>query len=669
MIRKLLIANRGEIACRVIETCRRLGIASVAVYSDADQNSLHVRQADEAVHIGTSDAASSYLNADSIINAANASGAEAIHPGYGFLSERVVLPKLCEKNGIIWVGPSPEAIECMGSKIESKRIAKEAGVAGVPGYHGTDQDDAVMVKAATKIGYPVLIKSSAGGGGRGMRRVEQESDMMEALEIARREAQAGFGDSSLLIEKLIQRPRHLEVQIIGDKHGGLVHLFERECSVQRNYQKVVEEAPAPRLSDEVRERLFEASLKLGKSMKYDSAGTVEFILEEGEDQPYFLEMNTRLQVEHPVTELITGLDLVELQIRIAAGEPLPISQEKITVNGWAIEVRVNAEDPAVGYQPNVGSVRGLRLPSGDGIRIDTGIARGSEVTPHYDSMLAKVIAYGSGRTVAAQRLAAALSSYSVFGVGTNQGFLRDIITHPKFIAGELTTRFIDEAFPDGWKPVESDKHHAVIAAAAVWAIHIEARAVPPELGPFLSLGGFRVLGRAGKCALTRLSVVHGNTKKLLELIGDKGVYEISIEGVTHKVSIRAIGQDASISIDGISHRYGTYVDNSTVDLSFGGAVTSYQVKPELDSIGSSSGGAVAGGPRLAAPMPGLVVAVQVEVGQIVSEGETIVTFEAMKLMMSLPAPISGEIKEIFCEPGETVGAGAALLDIEPSESA
>lgn len=669
MIRKLLIANRGEIACRVIATCRRMGITSVAVYSDADKDALHVRQADEAVHIGPSDAASSYLSAEAVIAAAKSTGAEAIHPGYGFLSERVILPQLCEKNGIIWVGPSPNAIERMGSKIESKHIAEKAGVAGVPGYHGADQGDAAMTVAANKIGYPVLIKSSAGGGGRGMRRVEKKSDLKDALEIARREAQAGFGDPSLLIEKLIQRPRHLEVQVLGDKHGGLVHLFERECSVQRNFQKVVEEAPAPRLTDKTREALFTDALKLGAAMKYDSAGTVEFILEEGDEQPYFLEMNTRLQVEHPVTEFITGLDLVEMQIRVAAGEPLPMSQEQITSNGWAIEVRVNAEDPAAGYRPNVGAVHSVNVPGGDGIRVDTGISAGSAVTPHYDSMLAKVIAYGDDRTMAAQRLATALSSYSVFGVGTNQGFLRDIITHPKFIAGELTTRFIEEAFPDGWKPAEDIDNQAAIAAAAVWAMHTESRAVPVSLGPFLSLGGFRVLERAGKPAVTRLVVENGESNTVVELIGRDGVYDITVGEKARKVSVRAQGADAAVSIDGVSRTYGTHVNGNEVGLSAGGSVTLYGVLPELDTIGASGGGASAGGPRLAAPMPGLVVAVPVEVGQEVTKGETIVTFEAMKLMMSLPAPVSGKVKEIFCKAGETVSAGAILLDIEPAESA
>lgn len=669
MIRKLLIANRGEIACRVIATCRRMGITSVAVYSDADKDALHVRQADEAVHIGASDAASSYLNADAVIAAAKATGAEAIHPGYGFLSERIVLPQLCAKNGIIWVGPNPEAIERMGSKIESKHIAEKAQVEGVPGYHGADQDDAALIAAANKIGYPVLIKSSAGGGGRGMRRVTKESEMKEALEVARREAQAGFGDPSLLIEKLIDRPRHLEVQILGDKHGGLVHLYERECSVQRNFQKVVEEAPAPRLTDKTREALFAAAIKLGTAMKYDSAGTVEFILEEGEEQPYFLEMNTRLQVEHPVTELITGFDLVEMQIRSAAGESLPITQDDITPKGWAIEVRVNAEDPAEGYRPNVGPVHDVKIPSGDGIRVDTGISPGSEVTPHYDSMIAKVIAYGDDRTIAAQRLATALSSYSVFGVGTNQAFLRDIITHPTFIAGELTTRFIEETFPEGWKPAEDTDNQAAISAAAIWAMHVESRAVPASLGPFLSLGGFRVLERAGKPAVTRVVVEAGESNLVVDLVGREGVYDVTVDDKTSKVSVRAQGTDAAVTIDGVSRTYGTHVSGGDVGLSAGGLVTLYRVLPELDTIGASAGGAAAGGPRLAAPMPGLVVEVAVEVGQEVTKGETILTFEAMKLMNSLPAPVSGKVKEIFCKAGENVSAGTVLLEIEPSESA
>jgi 3-methylcrotonyl-CoA carboxylase alpha subunit len=669
VIRKLLIANRGEIACRVIATCRRMGIVSVAVYSEADKDALHVRQADEAVHIGPADAASSYLSADAIIAATKATGAEAIHPGYGFLSERALLPQLCEKNGIIWVGPSADTIERMGSKIESKHIAEKAGVASVPGYHGADQGEVALMAAAKKIGYPVLIKASAGGGGRGMRRVEQDSELKAALEMARREAQAGFGDPRLLIEKLIQRPRHLEVQILGDKHGGLLHLFERECSVQRNFQKVVEEAPAPRLTDKTRKRLFDAALELGQAIKYDSAGTVEFILEEGDEQPYFLEMNTRLQVEHPVTELITGLDLVELQIRVAAGEPLPLTQEQITFKGSAIEVRVNAENPAAGYRPNVGSVLGVRIPEGDGIRIDTGIAEGSEVTPHYDSMLAKVIAYGADRAMAARRLATALGTYAVFGVGTNQGLLRDIITHPKFLAGELTTRFIEEAFPDGWNIAEDSEGHTSIAAAAIWAMTIESRAVPPELGPFLRLGAFRVLERAGRPALTRLTVEQSEAAAVIELTGRCGSYDVAVNGAVRKVRVQMDDADAAVSVDGMSRRYGVHVKGDEVGLSVDGAVTIFRVAPEIESAGAGGGAAAAGGPRLAAPMPGLVNAVQVEVGQDVAQGDIIVMFEAMKLMMSLAAPVSGRVAEIFCKAGETVSAGAALVDIEPAESA
>ncbi len=667
MIRKLLIANRGEIACRVIATCKRMGIASVAVYSDADAGALHVRSADEAVNIGPPDAASSYLNAEAIIAAAKATGAEAIHPGYGFLSERVLLVELCKKNGIVWVGPHVDAIERMGSKIESKHIAEKAGVTGVPGYHGDKQDDKTLTDAAKKIGFPVLIKASAGGGGRGMRRVEKESELTGALDAARREAQAGFGDPSLLIEKLIDRPRHLEVQILGDKHGNLVHLFERECSVQRNFQKVVEEAPAPRLTEKTRARLFEAATKLGNAIKYDSAGTVEFIMEEGEEQPYFLEMNTRLQVEHPVTELITGLDLVELQIRVAAGEKLPISQDEISQSGSAIEVRVNAEDPSQGYMPNVGPVHDVRTPTGTGVRVDTGISAGSEITPHYDSMIAKVIAYGPERTVAAQRLTAALDGYSVFGVGTNQAFLRDIITNPTFIKGELTTRFIEEAFPDGWKPAEDTDGHLAVAAAAVWAASIERREVPSHLGPFLNLGAFRVLERAGRPAKTHLFVTIGETKSEVTVTGRHGAYDITIGEKTSKVLVRADGRSAAVSIDGVARRFDTYVNGAEVSLSQDGAVTICLVQPELDSIGAQGGAAAASGPMLVAPMPGQVNAVHVEAGQEVKKGDTIVTFEAMKLMQSLAAPVSGKVKEICCKAGETVSAGVVLVDIEPAE--
>ena len=381
MIRKLLIANRGEIACRIARTCDRLGIRTVAVFSDADAGALHVRAAGEAVRIGPAEASGSYLDAAAILAAAERTGADAIHPGYGFLSERTILPRRCAELGLTWVGPSVAAIEAMGSKIAAKRIAAAAGILSVPGIEAAAQDDAALAAAAAAIGYPVLVKASAGGGGRGMRRVDYPADLPAALAAARHEAELGFGDPALLLEKLIARPRHLEVQLAGDRHGNLVHLFERECSVQRNYQKIVEEAPAPRLTDRTRTLLYDAALRLGRAIAYDSLGTAEFILEEGEEQPYFLEMNTRLQVEHPVTEQVTGLDLVEWQIRIAEGHPIPLAQDQIRLAGSAIEVRLNAESPEAGFRPEIGTIATLLPPAGDGLRFDTGIAPGSAVTP------------------------------------------------------------------------------------------------------------------------------------------------------------------------------------------------------------------------------------------------------------------------------------------------
>jgi len=664
VIRKLLIANRGEIACRIIATCKRMGIRTVAVYSDADRDAPHVRQADEAVRIGPPEAAASYLNAAAIIDAAKDTDADAIHPGYGFLSERAILPKLCAENGIAWVGPSIVAIERMGSKIESKRIAESAGVVCVPGYHGAAQDDGALTAAAKKIGYPVLIKASAGGGGRGMRRVDKPEELADALQIARTEAQAGFGDPSLLIEKLIQRPRHLEVQLAGDKHGGLVHLFERECSVQRNFQKVVEEAPAPRLAERTRALLFDAALKLGRTIAYDSLGTVEFILEEGEDQPYFLEMNTRLQVEHPVTEMITGLDLVEMQIRAAAGERLPVTQDKIRAHGAAIEVRLNAEAPAQEYRPHVGTVMGVKFPEGEGLRVDTGIAAGSAITPYYDSMLAKVIAHGPDRTIAAQRLAAALGQLAVFGVGTNQAFLRDIISHAQFLRGALTTRFIAEAFPGGWKaPVAGLAQ--VVAAAAVWADALDGRDVPAHLGPFLRLGSYRVLGPAGRPGRVTLDVAQGDSSSTVTLSGSAGDCAAEIDGVKRAVCVDRRNDDVTVTIDGVARTYAVAVEAERIGLAADGLATVFRVQPTIDLVAARSAD-VQGGSRVMASMPGLINAVMVEAGQQVEQGQPVVVLEAMKLMIQLTAPVSGRIKELFCVPGQTVAAGTVLAEIAPA---
>ena len=467
MFNTLLIANRGEIACRIARTARRMGLRTVAVYSDADRDSLHVALCDTAVRIGPPEAARSYLDAAAIVAAARAAGAQAIHPGYGFLSESLALIDACEAAGLIFVGPSRDAIQRMGSKIESKRIALDAGVPVVPGYHADDQDPAVLQAAASDIGYPVLIKASAGGGGKGMRVVRSAGEFAAALVTVRREAQASFGDDRVLLERYLDEPRHLEVQLLGDKHGHLVHLFERECSIQRNHQKVIEEAPAPHLPPAVREALFAHALTMGRAIGYDSTGTIEFIHDSRSGDTFFLEMNTRLQVEHPVTELTVGIDLVEWQLRVATGEPLGFAQPDLTQRGCAIEARVCAENPAAGFAPEIGALVGYREPRGEGVLVDSGVRSGSQVTPYYDSMLAKVIAHADDRPTAARRLATALDDTVLLGVHSNLGFLADLLRHDHF-AQVLSTHYIERAFPAGWQPRADDG--LAIAAAALHGV-------------------------------------------------------------------------------------------------------------------------------------------------------------------------------------------------------
>ncbi|HMJ97840.1 MAG TPA: biotin carboxylase N-terminal domain-containing protein, partial [Reyranella sp.] len=466
-IRSVLIVNRGEIALRVMRTCRRLGIRTIAVYSDADADAVHARAADEAIRIGPAPARASYLDMDAVLAAAKRSGADALHPGYGFLSENGSFVRRCEEAGLIFVGPSVASVEKMGSKIESKRIAEAAGVPVVPGYHGGAQDLKSLAQAAERIGFPVLIKASAGGGGRGMRRVDRAEEFEAALAGAKAEPLAAFGDDAVLLEKFILNPRHLEVQLAGDRAGGLVHLFERDCSVQRNNQKVLEEAPAPNLPGAVRTKLYDAALRLGRAIGYDSVGTIEFIMDQGSDSPYFLEMNTRLQVEHPVTELTTGIDLVEWQLLAAAGERLPLAQDHIRRHGHAIEARLTAERADRSFQPATGELSVVEAPRG--LRFDSGVEAGSQVSLYYDSLLAKLIAHGGDRDEALSRLSAGLADLTLLGVPTTQAFLRDAIRHPIFAGGHATTRFIEKAFPDGWTP-DADALRRLRAAACVsWA--------------------------------------------------------------------------------------------------------------------------------------------------------------------------------------------------------
>ncbi len=647
MLESVLIANRGEIACRIIRTCRRLGIRSIAVYSDADAGALHVAMADARQRIGPAEAARSYLRPEAIIAAAQTHGAAAIHPGYGFLSERVELAELCAAHDIVWVGPSPRCIAAMGSKIESKILAQSAGVAGVPGYLGADQSEARLRAEAAEIGFPLLIKASAGGGGKGMRRVDAPVDFAAALTAARREAMAAFGDDRVLLERFIARPRHLEVQLAGDLHGNVVHLFERECSIQRNYQKLVEEAPAAHLPPAVRARLLEAAVRLGRAIGYESLGTVEFILEAGGEAPYFLEMNTRLQVEHPVTEAITGLDLVELQLRIAAGEALPFTQDEVRAQGAAIEVRLNAEDPGAGYRPQLGRVLNYTAPLGEGVRADSGVGAGSEVTPYYDSLLLKLIGSGADRAQAAQRLRAALDRLVLLGVGSNQAFLRDILRSRNFAEAVLTTGFLAETFPGGWQAAAPEP--ALLARAAAARVAALRGAVA---GPWTALAGFRTLTQAGLPGRCRMSVLaESGEPVVVDVLAAGAGYAAEIDGRRFTVDLSAPQA----------------IEGDHVWLFAAGRAWSFTVRPLLEAMAERAERAGAAGSDVTAPMPGLVTALHAAEGQVVRKGEVLAVMEAMKLVLSLPAPADGTVRAVPCRVGQTVAGGAVLVAVTPTE--
>jgi 3-methylcrotonyl-CoA carboxylase alpha subunit len=666
----MLIANRGEIACRIIRTCRRLGIRSVAVYSDADANALHVREADTAICIGPAEVTLSYLNAQAIIDAALSSGAKAIHPGYGFLSEKTVLPLLCKQHGIVWVGPRVDVIEKMGSKIESKRIAENAGVMCVPGYHGEKQDTAHLLDQAQRIGWPILIKASAGGGGKGMRKVIHENEFIAQLTLAKQEALRSFGDDRILIEKLIARPRHLEVQIAGDKHNHLIHLFERECSIQRNYQKVIEEAPAPHLSAIVRSRLFDFAIKLGKEIGYDSLGTVEFVLDEDSDSPYFLEMNTRLQVEHPVTELITGVDLVELQIRIASGQPLDLVQEDIHVNGWAIEARINCENPSMGYRPELGTVIDYTVPQFNGIRIDSCLTTGTSITPYYDSMVAKLIGSGPTRALAADRLLEGLSALHVSGIGTNQAFLASIIDHPLFRTGRLTTSFLSLAFGDeGWKPNDSLHAYARIVAA-LYKLALPISNDSQNLWRHAS--GFRTMASAGRSAQAMVHVSEGANKTEIQLTRTSKHWMVSIDDQNYRLSHQ--WETPSIVILTPEHGSPTKwwvhseAEKDCIQVGNDGMRWNFKVLHKIDALSllATNGSDGIGENSVTAVMPGIITTIQVTEGQQVESGQTVIVMEAMKLIFNLNAGCRGRVQKILCKPGDVVSAGQIVLEIEAS---
>ncbi|MCZ2441242.1 MAG: acetyl/propionyl/methylcrotonyl-CoA carboxylase subunit alpha [Pseudomonadota bacterium] len=669
MFDTLLIANRGEIACRIARSARRMGLRSVAVYSDADREALHVASCDTAVRIGPSEAARSYLDAAAIVAAARATGAQAVHPGYGFLSESLALIEACEAAGIAFVGPSREAIRRMGSKIESKRIAVEQGVPVVPGYHGDDQAGAVLAEAAATIGFPVLIKASAGGGGKGMRVVRAAGEFAAALDTVRREAKASFGDDRVLLERYLAEPRHLEVQLLGDKHGHLVHLFERECSIQRNHQKVIEEAPAAHLLDVQREQLYRYALAVGRAIGYDSTGTIEFIHDAGSGETFFLEMNTRLQVEHPVTEATVGIDLVEWQLRVAAGESLAFEQKELSRRGWAIEARVCAENPAAGFAPEIGAIVGYTEPTGEGVRVDSGVRAASRVTPYYDSMLAKVIAFADTREQAAQRLATALDQYQLLGVRSNLGFLADLLRTPAF-GQMLSTHYIERSFPEGWRP-RGDAGQALATAALGCALAAHA---PYTASPWQALGAWRVTGDAAPAGVRVL--LEDPSRTLHEaLVQTRGnTWQVQVGERSFSLAARLDGERLEVEHAGRSatHRFLRVHDAGAERVWLCGPQGTH-TWTRVDRIRHALAGGDAAradaGNSLRAPMPGLVTSVPVNVGASVRAGDPLVMLEAMKMLHTLAAPAGGRVTELRCREGDSVRGGDVLVVVEPEEKA
>ncbi|HYW14807.1 MAG TPA: acetyl/propionyl/methylcrotonyl-CoA carboxylase subunit alpha [Allosphingosinicella sp.] len=628
MIRSLLIANRGEIACRVIRTARRLGIRTVAVYSDADRSALHVREADEAVHIGASPARESYLVGEKIIAAAKASGAEAIHPGYGFLSENAEFAEAVEAAGLVWVGPKAASIRAMGLKDAAKKLMLEAGVPVTPGYHGEDQAPERLQAEADKIGYPVLIKAVAGGGGKGMRRVNASAEFQEMLASCRREAAASFGDDRVLIEKYVERPRHIEVQVFGDGRGDVVHLFERDCSLQRRHQKVIEEAPAPGMDEATRAAVCGAAVKAARAVDYRGAGTVEFIADASQglraDRIWFMEMNTRLQVEHPVTEEITGQDLVEWQLRVASGEPLPLRQEELAIRGWAMEARLYAEDPAHEFLPSTGRLDHFQL--GRGVRVDTGVEEGDRISPYYDPMIAKLIGRGATRDEAIDRLVDALEQVEIWPVRTNAGFLARAAADPDFRSGDVDTGFIpsriDRLVPD---PAPSEGVWNLAATAL-----LESSFGNSEEGdPWDSLGGFR----ANSDPDLRVALSHGGSTRLVEAGGDPPLEGIATSA-GDAVLVFSAGQAFAFTLPGAG--------------------------------GGAAGGAASDG-ALLSPMPGRVISVEVRQGDPVAKGQKLLTLEAMKMEHSLVAPFDGIVAELEAVEGGQVSEGTLLVRVEKGE--
>ncbi|GGY36124.1 acetyl/propionyl/methylcrotonyl-CoA carboxylase subunit alpha [Parvularcula lutaonensis] len=649
MFKKLLIANRGEIACRVIKTARRLGVKTVAVYSDADKHALHVRMADEAYHLGPPAASESYLLSGKIIEVAKSCGAEAIHPGYGFLSENAGFSRACEEAGIAFVGPKPHTIEAMGSKAKAKELMGKAGVPMLQGYQGEDQSLATFKAEAERIGYPVLLKAAAGGGGKGMRIVERPEDLEGELESAKREAKSAFGDDRFIVEKFLAAPRHVEVQVFGDSHGNVVHLFERDCSVQRRYQKVIEEAPAPNIPDATRAALHKAAVDAARAVDYVGAGTVEFLYD-GKDGVYFMEMNTRLQVEHPVTEEITGIDLVEWQLRAAAGEPVPLRQDEIQQRGHAVEARLYAEDPEENYLPQIGRLTRfdfgeLSGESGAPLRLDTGVAPGDAITPFYDPMIAKVITYAETREDAVASLANALATADIGGLVTNRDFLVRILRHPEFREAPPTTKFLSE---HDLATGENDISDAALIAAAIVAA---SDGGDPE-----DALGFR-LNAAKALAMT---LVRNRKPVDVTVRKDGRDWTASFDGEDVPVEVAMAGESFTV-ISGESSKdveWG-WSDGHAVFLTAGGETLRVPLFDPFVEAGAADAEAAA----LSSPMPATVTGVMVREGDTVSAGQPLVTLEAMKMETVIKAPHDGTISAVHFAKGESAPKGAQLAEM------
>jgi 3-methylcrotonyl-CoA carboxylase alpha subunit len=664
MFKKILIANRGEIACRVAATCARLAINTVAVYSDADANAKHVSACDEAVHIGGSAPKDSYLQWQRILDAAKATGAQAVHPGYGFLSENEEFAQACADAGLVFIGPPPSAIQAMGLKAESKQLMEKAGVPLVPGYHGADQDPALLKKEAGRIGYPVLIKASAGGGGKGMRAVDKAEDFDAALASCKREAINSFGDDAVLIEKYVLRPRHIEIQVFGDAHGNCVYLFERDCSVQRRHQKVLEEAPAPGMTQALREQMGAAAVAAAKAVNYVGAGTVEFIVQQGDDGAmtfYFMEMNTRLQVEHPVTEAITGLDLVEWQLRVAAGQPLPCKQEALRIHGHAIEARICAENPDNNFLPATGTLQVYRKPNCTAfershLRIDDGVRQGDAISPYYDSMVAKLIVHGETREQALARMDEALSQTHIVGLATNVQFLRYVVKSPSFAQANLDTALIprEQAVLFNQEPLGVN---VAVAASVAHTLRTEQQAPASTAwtDPFARRDGFRPFGVAQRRFAFEF---HGEpVQAVLSYLHD-GALHLQV-GKDTAGTLQFAPQGDALDIQFAHHRHTAHLYQKGASALVFTAQGATQIIV-IDLLAHASASTAQTG-RLTAPMPGKVVSFAVKAGDAVKAGQALAVMEAMKMEHTIAAPKDGVVAEILFSPGDQVMDGAELL--------